>query len=581
MKKRWISLLLVLALVLAVWSVCAVAADAQKADAAVGETAAAEPAAEELTEEEPTEEEAPAEESPAAAEDTEAADAEAPAEDGEQNHIHAVNREDGCEEPSFVPLTVTGGKLESGCYYLTDDLALEEPLCVPKNGAQVTLCLNGHTLSLADGVEGCIIFLAVSDEDAEPSVLTITDCNGADSSSNYYIDETGALVFDDGSYAWQEAYIAASEKNALAGGRITGATAGAISVGDYNELYLTSVNIIDNAGRYGAGVVVAEHASAVLDSCVIAGNRLTGEMKTSEKQILGGGVYCAGTLELSGTTSITGNRAQDAQNNLWLDENAEVKIGNLGLDKQAKIGVSGAAEQTILTGYADDFSDNFTSDDLTLTVSAVRENGFTDLTLQEAVYTLTLELGEDSEPVTLEAEQGKSLRELNVEAPERENMQFDGWHTEDGGQVDAEEPLHLTGDTTLFARWTQDEPQSGEAALLTYDPDAPITKQEAAKTLYQMARQLGLDTEAGQDVDLTQFEDADEISEDAADAVRWAYAADLLMEKDGKLHVADELTRKELTRMLEDFLDQQAKQFGITWINGWEKNLNSLSRLLF
>lgn len=555
MKKRWISLLLVLALVLAVWSVCAVAADAQKADEAVEETAAAEPAAEESTEEEPIEEEAPAEESSAAAEDTEAADAEAPAEDGEQNHIHAVNREDGCEEPSFVPLTVTGGKLESGCYYLTDDLALEEPLCVPKNGAQVTLCLNGHTLRLADGVEGCIIFLAVSDEDAEPSVLTITDCNGADSSSNYYIDETGALVFDDGSYAWQEAYIAASEKNALAGGRITGATAGAISVGDYNELYLTSVNIIDNAGRYGAGVVVAEHASAVLDSCVIAGNRLTGEMKTSEKQILGGGVYCAGTLELSGTTSITGNRAQDAQNNLWLDENAEVKIGNLGLDKQAKIGVSGAAEQTILTGYADDFSENFTSDDLTLTVSAVRENGFTDLKLQEAVYALTLELGEDSEPVTLEAEQGKSLRELNVEAPERENMQFDGWYTEDGGQVDAEEPLHLTGDTTLFARWTQDEPQSGEAALLTYDPDAPITKQEAAKTLYQMARQLGLDTEAGQDVDLTQFEDADEISEDAADAVRWAYAADLLMEKDGKLHVTDELSQKELTRMLEDFLD--------------------------
>ena len=101
----------------------------------------------------------------------------APAEDGEQNHIHAANREDSCEEPSFAPLTVTGGKLESGCYYLTDDLALEEPLCVPKNGAQVTLCLNGHTLRLADGAEGCIIFVAVSDKDAEPSVLTITDCN--------------------------------------------------------------------------------------------------------------------------------------------------------------------------------------------------------------------------------------------------------------------------------------------------------------------------------------------------------------------------------------------------------------------
>ena len=550
MKKRWISLLLVLALVLAVWSVCAVAADAQKADETAEETTAAEPAEESV-------EEAPAEEPAAPAEEVETApeDAEAPAEDGEQNHIHAVNREDGCEEPSFAPLNVTGGKLESGCYYLTDDLSLEEPLCVPKNGAQVTLCLNGHTLRLADGVEGCIIFVAVSDEDAEPSVLTITDCNGADSSSNYYIDETGALVFDDGSYAWQEAYIAANEKNALAGGRITGATAGAISVGDHNELYLTNVNIIDNAGRYGAGVVVAEHASAVLDSCVIAGNRLTGEMKASEKQILGGGVYCAGTLELSGTTSITGNRAQDAQNNLWLDENAKVKIGDLGLDKQARIGVSGAAEQTILTGYADDFSENFTSDDLTLTIAAARKNGFTELSLQEAVYTLTLDTGEDSEPVTLEAEQGKSLHEMNVQDPERDNMTFDGWYTEDGEQVDAEAPLHLTGDTTLSARWTQAEAQSGESTLLTYDPDAPITKQEAAKTLYQMARQLGVDTEAGREVELTQFEDADEIEEDAADAVRWAYAADLLTEKDGKLHVADELTQKELTRMLEDFLD--------------------------
>ena len=550
MKKRWISLLLVLALVLAVWSVCAVAADAQKTDETTEETAAAEPAEEAV-------EEAPAEEPAAPAEEAETApeDAEAPAEDGEQNHIHAVNREDGCEEPSFAPLTVTGGKLESGCYYLTDDLSLEEPLCVPKNGAQVTLCLNGYTLRLADGVEGCIIFVAVSDEDAEPSVLTITDCNGADSSSNYYVDEAGALVFDDGSYAWQEAYIAANEKNALAGGRITGATAGAISVGDHNELYLTNVNIIDNAGRYGAGIVVAEHASAVLDSCVIAGNRLTGEMKASEKQILGGGVYCAGTLELSGTTSITGNRAQDAQNNLWLDETAEIKIGDLGLDKQAQIGVSGTAEQTILTDYADDFSENFISDDLMLTVSAIRENGFTDLTLQEAVYTLTLDLGEDSEPVTLEAEQGKSLYEMNVQDPERENMMFDGWYTEDGEQIDAEAPLQLTGDTTLFAHWTQAEPESGETALLTYDPDAPITKQEAAKTLYQMARQLGLDTEAGQEVDLTQFEDAGEIDEDAADAVRWAYAADLLTEKDGKLHVADELTQKELTRILEDFLD--------------------------
>ena len=41
---------------------------------------------------------------------------------------------------------------------------------------------------------------------------------------------------------------------------------------------------------------------------------------------------------------------------------------------------------------------------------------------------------------------------------------------------------------------------------------------------------------------------------DAEDAVRWAYASDLLTEKDGKLRVQEELSRKELSRMLEDLL---------------------------
>ena len=58
----------------------------------------------------------------------------------------------------------------------------------------------------------------------------------------------------------------------------------------------------------------------------------------------------------------------------------------------------------------------------------------------------------------------------------------------------------------------------------------------------------------GADVDLTQFADAEEIDADAEDAVRWAYASDLLTEKDGKLRVQEELSRKELSRMLEDLL---------------------------
>ena len=130
---------------------------------------------------------------------------------------------------------------------------------------------------------------------------------------------------------------------------------------------------------------------------------------------------------------------------------------------------------------------------------------------------------------------------------------FDGWYTEDEEPVDTQQPLHLTADTTLYAHWTQASDEEA-ASLPDYDPDTPLTRQEAAKTLYQMAKQLGLDTEAGADVDLTQFADADEIDADAEDAVRWAYASDLLTEKDGKLRVQEELSRKELSRMLEDLL---------------------------
>ena len=199
-----------------------------------------------------------------------------------------------------------GGQLESGCYYLTEDWTLDEPLCVAKNGVPVTLCLNGYSLSLADGAEGCIIYLAVSDEGAEPSVLTITDCNGAGTSSNYYVGEAGELIFDDGSFAWQEAYIAANEKNALAGGRITGATAGAISVGDYNQLYLSGVNIIDNEGRYGAGVVIGETAvvekHVLIYQCVTLGGTGKDAGKRRHPIIKEGCVISCGAKILGGIT---------------------------------------------------------------------------------------------------------------------------------------------------------------------------------------------------------------------------------------------------------------------------------------
>ena len=83
----------------------------------------------------------------------------------------------------------------------------------------------------------------------------------------------------------------------------------------------------------------------------------------------------------------------------------------------------------------------------------------------------------------------------------------------------------------------------------TVTPNAPIARERAMVIL---GRAMGI--EPIENPNLTQFTDADEIDADAEDAVRWAYASDLLTEKDGKLRVQEELSRKELSRMLEDFL---------------------------
>lgn len=555
MKKRLLSLLLVLALALSVCSVCVLATEPASAEA--GEESAqtqqnAAAAEEETADEQDAEGEEEKEEAEEAAdEETDEESEEGDTEDG-QNHIHEVDRIDACVEASFEPLTVTGGTLESGCYYLTQDVALTQPLCVAKNGANVTLCLNGYTLSLAEGVEGCLIYVAVSDKEAEGSTLTIIDCNGAQSTSNYYIDEVGALVFDDGSFSWQEAYIAAKEKNALSGGRMTGATAGAISVGDYNALYLTDVNIIDNLGRYGAGVVIAEHAQAVLDGCVIAGNRLTGEMKDSERQIMGGGVYCAGSLELRGATQISGNRADDAQNDLWLDETAELSVGEAGLDEQAHIGVSGTAGQQVLRAYSDDFSGNFVSHDPTLCISAAQENGFTELSLQEAVYTLTLELGEENEPVTLDVKQGQSLQELDVNAPQRDGAEFAGWYTQDETAVDPAQPLRLTQDTVFHAVWAQSEEPAEEAAVEAepvYNAQAPLTRAQAVQLVYRLAKQAGL-TEQDEQSEAPELPEAILALDKAAQqAFGWALDAGVISEE-ACAQPEEVVSQKELQALL-------------------------------
>ena len=82
-----------------------------------------------------------------------------------------------------------------------------------------------------------------------------------------------------------------------------------------------------------------------------------------------------------------------------------------------------------------------------------------------------------------------------------------------------------------------------------------MTREQAVKTLYQMAKQMGMDTAENDEVDITEFSDTDGLDAQTQEAVRWAYAKDLLSAKDGTLRLQEELSKKDLSRMLEDFYD--------------------------
>ena len=321
----------------------------------------------------------------AAAPDAQAEQTAAAEQDGEHTHCSCGEQTlcaDG-RSVTYEPLQTLGGALPSGAYYLTQDTYLDEPLRVEAGGQEVFLCLNGYKLALQDGAEGYILYLAVGSEQQEPSRVYLSDCGGSGVRHAYYLDEDGMCRFDDGSFSWQEGYIAAGEKGSAAG-LISGATAGALCVGDYNELYLYGLTIAGNSGRYGGGVVIAENAFCAMRGVRVTGNAATGAGE-ADSRLLGGGVYCAGKLELSDEVSISGNRAQDEANDLWLNtasQSAELAVGARGLSADSRILLSRAdGEGTVLSGYAEDFSACFASDTPAYALEAQSSEGFFTLTL--------------------------------------------------------------------------------------------------------------------------------------------------------------------------------------------------------
>ena len=281
-------------------------------------------------------------------------------------------------------------ELPAGCYYLSDSFEPSYSIIVK---GDVTICLNGHNINMKSAGN---VF-----EVDEGGTLTLTDCKGNSSISHSDVEWGRGVLVSKGTFnmyggkicnnkcaskyqtsgagVWVEkgtfnmygGEISGNEVSSMGGavysrdtfnmygGSITGNTAdyfgGGVVVygGTFNMFDGTiSGNKVTSAGNNtngGGGVWVYREAKFCMKGGSITGNTAY-PYKYDYNKANGGGVYCRGSLELSGSPVIEGNKLTTGESNNLVSSNTNI-TGTLNSD--AKIYVymkdTSTQDQTLAT----------------------------------------------------------------------------------------------------------------------------------------------------------------------------------------------------------------------------------------
>lgn len=218
------------------------------------------------------------------------------------------------------------GGSNSGSYYLNESVTLSGEITVEGN---ITLCLNGHTVTAADNSR---IFRV-----GENGSLTICDCredgkitggnvihneNNSTSGGAVYIEKGGTFTLLGGTISGSSAVQGGGIYNAgtfnMSGGVISNNSAddgggvyicGGVNAGEFTMSGgLISVN---TAGHEGGGVYVGDGNSSKIGVFTMSGGLISGNTVkyTGSTDNGGGGVYTAGRFTMNGSSTISGNTA--------------------------------------------------------------------------------------------------------------------------------------------------------------------------------------------------------------------------------------------------------------------------------
>ena len=283
-------------------------------------------------------------------------------------------------------------ELPAGCYYLSDSFEPSYSIIVK---GDVTICLNGHNINMKSA--GNVFKVD------EGGTLTLTDCKGNSSISHLDVDWGTGVLVSNGTFNMYGGKIcnnkcAIKYRNSGAGvsvdkgtfnmhgGEISGnkvsSNGGAVCSLDTFNMYGGSITG-NTADYYGGGVVVYGGTFNMFDG-TISGNKVTNAtmkehggggvwvdtdgifcMKGGSitgntaypynydyNKANGGGVYCRGSLELSGSPVIEGNKLTTGESNNLVSYMNKTKITDT-LNSDAKIYVymkdTSTQDQTLAT----------------------------------------------------------------------------------------------------------------------------------------------------------------------------------------------------------------------------------------
>lgn len=223
-------------------------------------------------------------------------------EDEEKEHIHTDQKYTALESKDNLVLS-------AGNYYLLEDLSVAEPLTIKD---EVNLCLNGHTLSLADGTMGSLFKIG------DGGKLTLCDCEGK-----------GKLVGnDDGGSVVTVASGGTFDMN---GGMITGAKAtsgGGVYVG--GTFILNGGTISGNhSTNNGGGVYVNSSGTFTVNGGVISSNTGSGYDSNGAPYVKPSNVYIENNNPFTVGTSLHKDTL------IYVDHPKDTVFTNAGVDAAA------------------------------------------------------------------------------------------------------------------------------------------------------------------------------------------------------------------------------------------------------